>query len=374
MATAALGRERDAPPEPRLRELLGSEWPGRTDRSEIGPHTTETSDAIVVDGLAKTYSNGTEAVHGISFQVSTGEVYGILGPNGAGKSTTIGMLGTLVRPTTGRATVAGFDIAAGARDVRRHIGFAMQEAGVDELATGSEFLTLQGRLHGLSRREAARRARVLLGLVDLEDAANHRLGNLSGGMKRRVDLASALIHLPPILFLDEPTGGLDPRGRVAIWETLEQLNETLGMTVVLTTHYMEEADRLCARIGIIDRGRIVVEGTPAELRASLGGQLLLLRYGRESSPEALARVRSALLERGDVHEVVAADGDLSVDVEDAPAVAPELLRILEREGAAPRALSIKQPTLEDVYLRFTGRSFERAETAQQGGTNGNEGA
>jgi ABC-2 type transport system ATP-binding protein len=329
----------------------------------IAPAMTGGPDAIVVDGLAKRYPNGTEAVRGISFGVSTGEVYGILGPNGAGKSTTIGILGTLVRPTAGRAAVAGFDIAARARDVRRHIGFAMQDVGVDELATGSEFLVLQGRLHGLSRRDATRRAQLLLGLVDLEDAANQRIGEYSGGMKRRIDLASALIHLPPILFLDEPTEGLDPRARGAIWETLERLNAALQMTIVLTTHYMEEADRLCGRIGIIDRGLIVAEGSPAELKTSLGGQTLSLRYAPDTSPELLGRVRSALLARDDVLAVVASDGHLSVEVDEAAAVAPEVLRALHHESAAPQALSIKQPTLEDVYLRSTGRDFEDEEVA-----------
>jgi ABC-2 type transport system ATP-binding protein len=311
-------------------------------------------------------------VRGISFRVGTGEVYGILGPNGAGKSTTIGILGTLVRPTAGHAKVADFDVAADAKDVRKKIGFAMQEVGVDELATGSEFLILQGRLHGLSRREAARRTDLLLGLVDLEPVANQRIGEYSGGMTRRIDLASALIHLPPILFLDEPTQGLDPRARAAIWQTLERLNDELQMTIVLTTHYMEEADRLCDRIGIIDRGLIIVEGTPAELKASVGGQTLSLRYAHESSPEAPARARTSLLTRRDVHAVVATDGELSVDVEDAATVAPELLRFLEREEAAPHALSISEPTLEDVYLRSTGRSFEEEAARVQRSTNGRE--
>jgi ABC-2 type transport system ATP-binding protein len=227
---------------------------------------TTRRDAIVVEQLAKQYANGTEAVRGISFRVRTGEVFGILGPNGAGKSTTMGMLGTLVRPTRGRATVAGVDVAEHPMEVRRRIGFAMQEVGVDELATGGELVVLHARLHGLSRREATRRAGLLLDLVGLGDAASRRMGEYSGGMQRRVDLASALIHLPPVLFLDEPTEGLDPHGRTAIWETLERLNDALGMTIVLTTHYMEEADRLCDRIAIIDRGRIVTEGTPAELK------------------------------------------------------------------------------------------------------------
>src|SRR5436190_433263 len=221
MTATLLAPTPERPYESQLGELLNSASPQRGARSNIDPDAIGPSDAIVVEGLAKRYPNGIDAVRGISFRVGKGEIYGILGPNGAGKSTTIGMLGTLVRPTAGHATVAGLDIAASAKDVRRNIGFAMQEVGIDELATGSEFLVLQGRLYGLSRREAARRARLLLALVDLEAAANQRLGDYSGGMKRRVDLASALIQLPPILFLDEPTEGLDPRGRVAIWEMLE---------------------------------------------------------------------------------------------------------------------------------------------------------
>jgi ABC-2 type transport system ATP-binding protein len=350
MTATLFEHKRETPDQSPLDELLS-----------VAPATIGGSAAIVVDGLAKRYPNGAEAVREISFRVSAGEVYGILGPNGAGKSTTIGILGTLVRPTAGRATVAGFDVRTGARDVRRHIGFAMQEVGVDELATGSEFLVLQGRLHGLSRRDATRRAHLLLGLVDLEVAANQRIGEYSGGMKRRIDLASALIHLPPILFLDEPTEGLDPRARAAIWKTLERLNGALQMTIVLSTHYMEEADRLCGRIGIIDRGLIVAEGTPAELKASIGGQTLSLRYATDSPAELLTRVRAALLAREDVLAVVASDGHLSVEVEEAAAVAPELLRVLQQEWAAPQALSIKQPTLEDVYLRSTGRGFGEEE-------------
>src|SRR5215203_5893571 len=256
-------------PKAGLQELLGS---AATER------VSDRGDAIVVDGLAKRYPNGTEAVRGISFRVRAGEVFGILGPNGAGKSTTMGMLGTLVRPTGGTAAVAGLDVAEHPRGVRRQIGFAMQEVGVDDLATGRELLVLHGRLHGLSRREAARRAALLLELVGLGEAADRRMAEYSGGMQRRADLASALIHLPPVLFLDEPTEGLDPHGRSAIWEMLERLNEALGMTVVLTTHYMEEADRLCDRIAIVDHGRIVVEGTPAELKQAEGSLTLEEAY------------------------------------------------------------------------------------------------
>jgi ABC-2 type transport system ATP-binding protein len=228
----------------------------------------EGSGAIVVEQLAKRYADGTDAVRGISFEVRSGEIFGILGPNGAGKSTTMGMLGTLVQPSGGRASVAGYDVVEQPREVRRRIGFAMQEAGVDELATANELLVLHGRLHGLSRGEAVRRAGLLLDLFGLGEAAGRRVGEFSGGMKRRVDLASALIHLPPVLFLDEPTEGLDPHARAAVWKTLEQLNEALGTTVVLTTHYMEEADRLCERIAIVANGRIAVEGVPGDLKAA----------------------------------------------------------------------------------------------------------
>jgi ABC-2 type transport system ATP-binding protein len=239
-------------------------------RPEIDDAASLGRDAVVVEDLAKTYADGTEAVRGVTMRVAAGECYGLLGPNGAGKSTTVGILGTLVRPTSGRAIVAGFDVVAQPREVRRRIGFAMQEVGVDAFGTARELLVLQGRLHGLRRSESARRAGLLLAMVGLADVADKRLGGFSGGMQRRVDLAASLVHLPSVVFLDEPTEGLDPRARSAIWDALDRLRAHLGITVVLTTHYMEEANRLCERLGIIDRGRVVAEGTPAELRASVG--------------------------------------------------------------------------------------------------------
>jgi ABC-2 type transport system ATP-binding protein len=249
-------------------------------------------DAIVVEDLRKTYMDGTKAVRGVTIRVRAGECYGLLGPNGAGKSTTVGVLGTLTFPTAGRALVAGFDVVAQPREVRRRIGFAMQDVGVDEFATACEMLILQGRLHGLRRAESGERARLLLALVDLSEAADKRLGGFSGGMQRRVDLASALMHLPPIVFLDEPTEGLDPRARSAIWDALDRLRHALGVTIVLTTHYMDEADRLCDRLGIMDRGTVVTEGTPAELKASVrGGSLedVYLHYtGRRFAPAETA--------------------------------------------------------------------------------------
>jgi ABC-2 type transport system ATP-binding protein len=254
-------------------------------RPRVQPLRSET---IVVEALGKTYPDGTEAVRGVSLSVTAGECYGLLGPNGAGKSTTVGMLGTLIRPTSGRASVAGFDVVAQPQDVRRRIGFAMQEVGLDAFATARELLVLQGRLHGLSRAEAGHRAELLLAMVDLSEIADKRVSELSGGMQRRVDLAASLTHLPPVVFLDEPTEGLDPRARASIWEALDRLREHLGVTVLLTTHFMDEADRLCDRLGIVDRGRIVVEGTPAELKASIGSDSLqdvYLRYTGHA-PEA----------------------------------------------------------------------------------------
>ena len=250
-------------------------------------------DAIVVESLAKTYPDGAEAVRGISLRVAAGESFGILGPNGAGKSTTIGMLGTLVRPTAGRASVAGFDVVAEPIEVRRRIGFAMQQAGVDEFATPKELMILQGRLHGLRKHEAAARAGLLLGIMELAEEADRRLATLSGGTKRRVDLAASLMHLPPVLFLDEPTEGLDPRSRSGVWDMLDRLRSRLGVTLVLTTHYMEEGDRLCERIAIIDRGTVVAEGAPAALRATVGRDATLedvyLHYtGRPFEDERLA--------------------------------------------------------------------------------------
>jgi ABC-2 type transport system ATP-binding protein len=237
--------------------------------------TSRLGDPIVLENLAKTYPDGTEAVRGISLRVAAGESFGILGPNGAGKSTTIGMLGTLVKPTAGRASVAGFDVVAQPTEVRRRIGFAMQQAGVDDFATPTELMVLQGRLHGLRKHEATARAGLLLGIMELAEEADRRLATLSGGTKRRVDLAASLIHLPAVLFLDEPTEGLDPRSRSGIWDTLDRLRSRLGVTLVLTTHYMEEGDRLCERIVIIDRGTVVAEGAPAVLKATVGGDATL---------------------------------------------------------------------------------------------------
>lgn len=317
-------------------------------------------DAIVVEDLAKTYPNGTQAVRGISFRVRRGEIFGILGPNGAGKSTAIGMLGTLVRPTRGRAFVDGIDVSRKPMEVRRRIGFAMQEAGVDDLATGREFLALQGRLYGLDSATVKKRATELLRLFEIEGAADKLIKSYSGGMKRRIDLAAALIHLPKILFLDEPSEGLDPRSRYALWATLRRLNKKLGTTILLSTHYMEEADRLCERVAIIDKGAIAVIDSPGRLKASVGGQSVVLDY-TNGTGSSVAVAEQALARSGVASRLVRTGNLLNAYVVNAAEAAPKILRTLDAAKAAPASLQIHQPTLDDVYLRYTGKKLETQE-------------
>src|SRR5881396_1787212 len=225
---------------------------------------------IVVDGLVRVFKGDIRAVDGIDLQVSPGEIYGFLGPNGAGKSTTVHVLTTLLPPTAGRATVAGFDVSTQGPDVRRRIGAALQEAALDNFLTGREHFELQGGLHGLSKAERAARGEELLERVGLTEAADRKVGGYSGGMKRRLDLALALVHRPSVLFLDEPTTGLDPQSRSALWTEVGRLAKDEGVTVFLTTQYLEEADVLADRVGIIDHGRLVAEGTPDALKAEIG--------------------------------------------------------------------------------------------------------
>jgi len=261
--------------------------------------------AIVATGVQKTYGTGTDAVvavRGVDLDVAAGEVFGFLGPNGAGKSTTVRMLTTLMTLTAGTAKVAGVDVAADPHGARRKIGVALQEAGLDSRQTGRELLTLQSRLFGMTKPAAAARADELLTLVELDDAADRRVKGYSGGMKRRLDLASALVHRPEVLFLDEPTTGLDPASRLTVWEEVRRINR-LGTTVFLTTQYLEEADQLCDRLAIIDEGRVVLEGTPTSLK-----QDLQARKGFAAEPtlddvflEATGRTRER--SAGDVKEI-----------------------------------------------------------------------
>ena len=249
--------------------------------------------AIVAEGLRKEYPGGVVAVAGVDLDIREGEIFAFLGPNGAGKTTTVQILTTLPKPTAGRATVAGFDIYREQHEIRRSIGVALQEAGLDGLATGRELLLLQARLFGIRSSEAQERSTELLALMGLEGAADRRIETYSGGMKRRLDLASALVHRPRLLFLDEPTEGLDPASRLAVWQEVTRLKRELGVTVFLTTHYMEEADQLADRLAIIDAGRIVAEGTARALKASIGGDVVTEAVSPEHRDSAMVVLSGA---------------------------------------------------------------------------------
>ncbi len=323
---------------------------------------------VVVEDLVKIYPGGTKAVAGINFSVSEGEFVGFLGPNGAGKSTTMKVLSTLIRKTSGRAMVAGYDVDRQQRDVRRNIGFAMQEVGLDDLAKGWDFLVLQGILYGLSRKDSERRAEELLELVELKDVAQRRVGTYSGGMRRRIDLMAALMHSPPLLFLDEPTTGLDPQSRLAIWDHLKRLNEE-GITIFLTTQMMEEAERLCQRIAIIDLGKIVAEGTPNDLKKQVGGDVVNVAIGGEDGHvNGLEGALKSINEREYVEAVTVSDGTISVRVKDGGAAAPDLLRLLNEQNVAATNLSVTSPTLDDVFLEHTGRSIRAEDANADGGS------
>jgi ABC-2 type transport system ATP-binding protein len=311
--------------------------------------------AIVVEQLVREFRKGPRAVDGIDLEVSPGEIYGFLGPNGAGKSTTVLMLTTLLPPTSGRATVGGFDIVHEGARVRASIGAALQEAALDAILTGREHLMLQATLQGIPKATRARRADELLERVGLVEAANRRVGGYSGGMKRRLDLALALVHGPSILFLDEPTTGLDLQSRTALWSEVARLAHDEGITVFLTTQYLEEADALADRVGIIDHGRIVAEDTPARLKAEIGSPTVEvvpadLATG-DAIAEALARFGSPT--RG-------GRGSLTVQLPGGEAQLAELVRVLDQAGLHVASLHLHQPSLDDVFLAKTGRKLEGA--------------
>jgi ABC-2 type transport system ATP-binding protein len=315
--------------------------------------------AIVVEGLERAFGE-VKAVQGIDLEVAEGEIYGFLGPNGAGKTTTVRMLTTLLLPTGGRATVGGHDVAKEARHVRRKIGVALQEAALDPLMTGRELIRLQATLQGIPTAEGRRKADALLERVDLADAADRRVGGYSGGMQRRLDLAAALVHEPRVLFLDEPTTGLDPVSRKTIWEEVRELNED-GTTVFLTTQYLEEADRLADNVGIIDNGRIVAEGTPEELKADIGHPHIRLQIADGSIAEAeraVARI-GRLLPPVDGKTVL-------VEVENGAAEISAVVRALDEAGVAVGALELLHPTLDDVFVAKTGHHLaEESEESEE---------
>ncbi len=349
--------------------------------------------AIETAGLVKVYKGGVRALDGITFQVSPGELFGLLGPNGAGKTTAIRILATLLVMTEGSARVAGLDVSSKPREVRERLGLAMQTPSLDAFSTGRETLELAGRLHRMPSASIKRRADELLELMGLASVAKKLTGTYSGGMKRRLDLASALMHCPEVLILDEPTEGLDPQSRVALWDELERISRT-GTTMLLTTHYMEEADRLCTRLAIIDNGQIVVEGRPDELKRSIGADTVVLQLAPDQRAAATQRLGdgnggrsdgdgpTGAIERGPsadgqvvevrrlLEGIVAADavaahpGGVTLSVPNAGTAVPDLLRRLESDGLRVSGLQMRQPSLDDVFLKYTGRRI-REEAADQ---------
>jgi ABC-2 type transport system ATP-binding protein len=307
--------------------------------------------AILVEGLERAFEE-VLAVQGIDIAVEEGEIYGFLGPNGAGKTTTVRMLTTLLLPTGGSATVAGHDVVKEARAVRSSIGVALQEAALDPLMTGRELIRLQATLQGLPTAEGKRRADDLLERVDLVAAADRRVGTYSGGMQRRLDLAAALVHEPRVLFLDEPTTGLDPVSRKTIWEEVQELNNE-GTTVFLTTQYLEEADQLADNVGIIDSGKIVAEGTPESLKSEIGNPHIQLQLaaGSVTEAESILAPIGKLLPPKDGRTVL-------VEVENGAADIPRVVRALDEGGIAVESLELVRPTLDDVFVAKTGYHLE----------------
>ena len=309
--------------------------------------------AIEVRGLVREFKKGPRAVDDIDLTVAEGEIYGFLGPNGAGKSTTVLMLTTLLPPTAGTATVAGFDIVKQGPQVRASIGAALQEAALDRFLTGREHIKLQGSLHGMKGADLKQRGNDLLERVGLTDAADRKVGGYSGGMKRRLDLALALLHRPRVLFLDEPTTGLDPQSRSALWDEVARLSREDGVTVFLTTQYLEEADALANRVGIIDHGKIVVEGTPDELKAEVG------RSSVEIEPHDAARLADLERTLAPFGEPMVTRGtSASIRLNEGVGDVAAIVRALDAEGIVVHQLRLREPTLDDVFLEKTGRSLE----------------
>jgi ABC-2 type transport system ATP-binding protein len=313
---------------------------------------------INVQGLHKTYPDGTAAVRGITFQVRRGEIFGFLGPNGAGKTTTMRILGTLLDSSQGTAQVLGLDVARQGKGVRQRIGFAMQEVGMDDLATAREMLVLHARLYGASKSAAKKRAAELLKTFDLVEHADRRVVRFSGGMQRRLDLAVSLVHTPEVLFLDEPSTGLDPKSRTDLWAVLRRLRKEQGITVLMSTHYMEEADALCDRIAIMSKGHIAAIDTPDRLKRSVGADTLRIALGAEPTPAQAAAMQKIF---GMTH-VARHDGVVDLKVRDGGKALLPALRIVGDLGVQVRETRVLSPTLQDAYLHYTGSRLDAEET------------
>ena len=310
--------------------------------------------AVQTKGIAREFGD-VKAVDGIDLNISRGEIYGFLGPNGAGKTTLVRMLITLLLPTRGGATVAGFDVVDQANDVRLRIGAALQEAALDPKQTGREILRLQGRLYGLSRRDVDTRFAELSSLVDIGDAIDRFVGTYSGGMRRRLDLAASLIHNPEILFLDEPTTGLDPISRARVWEEVRRINEEMDVTIFLTTQYLEEADALADRVGIINNGLLMAEGTPAELKRSLGKDVIVARVDGQAELAREALVGLEVLDAVDV-----TGGEVIIQVTNGAAAISRVALALNYVGVEVSEITLRTPTLDDVFLSVAGERMDDA--------------
>jgi ABC-2 type transport system ATP-binding protein len=313
---------------------------------------------IEAKDLKKTYPGEVRALDGINFEVAPGTIFGLLGPNGAGKSTTVKVLTTLARPDSGEASVAGHDVLSEPSDVRRAIGVVAQRSGVDRDLTGRENVKLQGHLQGLRGRELDRRTDALLDSFGLVEAAGRVARTYSGGMQRRLDIAIGLVHRPQVLFLDEPTTGLDPEVRASMWEEIERLKAEEGLTILLTTHYMEEADELASRVAIVDRGRLVAEGSPAELKAGLEGEALHVEL---EGAEVNGNVQEALRDLPGLCDFVVEGRAVHARVDDGARAVPQVLAALDSHAIPVATVTVARPSLDDVYLRYAGRSFAVAD-------------
>ena len=316
--------------------------------------------------LTKVFPGNVRAVDGIDFEVDAGEIFGFLGPNGAGKTTTIKMLNTLIQPTSGTAAVAGFDIRENPAKVRKRIGYVAQDVGVDERATGRENLTLYGHFYRIDGNTIKERVKEIFELVDLAGYEDKMVSTYSGGMRKRLDIGMGLIHRPDVIFLDEPTVGLDPQTRAHIWDYIRNLAKAMGVTIFLTTHYMEEADNLADRIAIIDRGKLIAMGTPGELKQSISGDVVtlsLLTAGDDDYNKLMKRTESALSAKPFVIGTQAMDGELAVYVDNGESAVPGIMRLLDNQGIEVRTISVSRPSLDSVFLKYTGRTIRTEEGA-----------
>ena len=309
--------------------------------------------AVQTRGIGRNFGD-VKAVDAIDLNISKGEIYGFLGPNGAGKTTLVRMLITLLMPTAGSATVAGFDVVSEANEVRLRIGAALQEAALDLKQTGRELLRLQGRLYGLNRRELDTRLDDLAGLVDIGDALDRFVSTYSGGMKRRLDLAASLIHNPEVLFLDEPTTGLDPISRARVWEEVQRINKELSVTIFLTTQYLEEADALADRVGIINQGMLMAEGTPDDLKRSLGNDVIIAQVDGQADA-----AKAAVVGLEGVVDVDSSGGEVIIQVVNGAAHISDVALALNAREVQVRELTLRTPTLDDVFLSVVGARMEQ---------------